>query len=76
MGVSLWGDVAGVWGMWCGPVCCLWDSQGDGGAVSVSFAFHFGFLVRSGCDFGEWGAFGVVLHLRQIAGLQIWKGGQ
>ena len=56
MGVGLWGDVVGVWSIWGGPVCCPWDSQGDGGAVSVSFAFRFGFLVRSGCDFGGRGA--------------------
>ena len=48
MGVGLWGDMAGVWGMWDGLVCFPWDSQGDRGAVSVSFAFCFGFLVRSG----------------------------
>ena len=83
MGVGLWGDVVGVWGMWGGLVCCPWDSQGDGGAVSVSFAFCFGFLLWL---FGQewdvtlwgvgWGPFGVVLCVGRVAGLQIWKGGQ
>ena len=67
-----WGHMCvGIWG---GPVCCSWDSQGDGGAVSVSFAFCFGFLVWSGMGHGE--PFGVVLHLGRVAGLLIWKGGQ
>ena len=54
-GCQFVGDVACVWGMWGGLVCCPWDSQGDGGAVSVSFSFCFGFWSGVGCDFGRCG---------------------
>ena len=58
MGVGWWGDVAGVWGMWGGPVCCSWDSQKDGGAVSVSFAFGLAFGQEWGVTLGNGGRLG------------------
>ena len=76
VGVSLWGDVAGVWGMWGGPWCCPWDSQGDGDAVSLSFFLLWLFGQEWGVTLGDRGSFGVVLCLGRVAGLQIWKGGQ
>ena len=61
---------------WCGCQfvgeygrCVGWSGvlplgfPGDGGAVSVSFAFCFGFLVRSRVTLGDEGPFGVVLRL-------------
>ena len=76
MGVSLWGDVLGVWGIWSGPVCCPCDSQGDGGQFLSLLLFALAFWSGVGCDFGQRGPFGVVLCLGRLAGLLIWKGGQ
>ena len=53
MGVGLWEDVAGVWGMWGGLVCCPWDSQGDEVQLLFLLLFALAFWSGVGCDFGE-----------------------